>query len=180
MEETEFVTVHTADVASATLAEIRALMDLVFPGDFDEHDWEHALGGMHVIGRAGGALVAHASVVQRRLLHGGTALRCGYVEAVGVHPDHRRRGHAHALMREATRIVRSAYEIGALGATDEARHLYESHGWKPWRGESWALTPTGTVRTKDSDGSIMVLEVEGHPLDFTAALTCNWRDGDVW
>ena len=55
-----------------------------------EHDWEHALGGIHAIAYGDdGELVGHASVVQRRLLHGGRALRTGYVEGVGVRREAR-------------------------------------------------------------------------------------------
>jgi aminoglycoside 2'-N-acetyltransferase I len=54
----------------------------VFGDELEEEDWEHALGGMHALAWADGRLVAHASVVQRRLLHGGRALRAGYVEGI--------------------------------------------------------------------------------------------------
>ena len=56
----------------------------MFEGEFTEQDWEHALGGIHALVWDGDALVGHAAVVQRRLLHGGRALRAGYVEGVGV------------------------------------------------------------------------------------------------
>ena len=85
-----------------------------------EHDWEHSLGGVHAIAWDGDELVGHAAVVQRRLLHGGRALRAGYVEGVGVRADHRRQGHAAAMMDALERVVRGAYDLGALGATDEA------------------------------------------------------------
>ena len=52
-------------------------------GDFAPDDWEHALGGVHALLSEDGELIGHASVVQRRLLHGGRALRAGYAEAVG-------------------------------------------------------------------------------------------------
>src|SRR3712207_8893328 len=44
----------------------------------------------------------------------------GYVEGVAVRPDRRGRGHAAAVMSALERVVRSAYELGALGTTDEA------------------------------------------------------------
>jgi aminoglycoside 2'-N-acetyltransferase I len=40
------------------------------------------------------------------------------------------------------------------------------------------LTPDGVVRTEDDDGGVYVLPVA--PVDLTAGLTCDWRDGDVW
>jgi aminoglycoside 2'-N-acetyltransferase I len=172
------VIAHTADLDEPTLREIRTLMDEAFD-DFDDDDWEHTLGGMHVLVHEGGALAGHASVVQRRLITAGRTLRCGYVEAVAVGPDFRRRGVGTALMRGCNRIVRGAYHLGALGATDEAVRLYEASGWKRWEGPLSALTPDGVVRTPDEEGFIYVLEVS-EPLDLEAELTCDWREGDVW
>src|SRR5215211_9179426 len=76
----EVRTAHTADLDAATLEVARALVYAVFQTDMSEHDWEHALGGVHALAWEGGELVGHASLVQRRLLHGGRALRAGYVE----------------------------------------------------------------------------------------------------
>jgi len=147
--------------------------------EFTEHDWEHALGGIHALAWEGDELVGHASVVQRRLVHGGRALRAGYVEGVGVRADRRRRGHAGAMMAELERVLRAAYEIGALGATDVAVPFYTSRGWQRWRGPTSALTPDAVVRTPDEDGSVYVLPLSA-PLDLDGELTCDWRDGDVW
>ena len=41
------------------------------------------------------------------------------------------------------------------------------------------LTPAGIVRTKDADDYVFVLAVT-QPLAVTGALTCDWRDGEVW
>ena len=172
-------TAHTADLDPATLAAARVLLEAVFPDDFTDHDWEHALGGVHALAYEGDELVGHASVVQRRLLHAGRALRTGYVEGVGVRPDRRRRGVGAALMGTLHRVIRGAYEVGALGATDEAAAFYAALGWERWRGTTWALTPVGVVRTADEDGGIFVLPVSA-PLELGAELTCDWRDGDAW
>jgi aminoglycoside 2'-N-acetyltransferase I len=175
----EVRTAHTADLDAATLASARALLDDVFEGDMSDHDWEHSLGGVHALVREGSELVGHASVVQRRLLHGGRALRAGYVEGVGVRADHRRRGHGAAMMEALERVLRGAYDLGALGATDEAADFYAARGWHVWRGPTSALTPAGIVRTEGEDGGIYVLPVAA-PLDLSGELTCDWRDGDVW
>ena len=123
--------------------------------------------------------MGHGSVVQRRLLHGGRALRTGYVEGVGVRADRRRRGVGGALMDELERVVRAAYELGALGSTDDAAAFYESRAWRLWRGPLSALTPAGVRPTPDADGGIYVLET-ATALDLDGELTCDWRDGDVW
>jgi aminoglycoside 2'-N-acetyltransferase I len=170
---------HTAELEPGTLAAARALLDVVFEGELTDHDWEHSLGGMHALAWDRGELIGHASVVQRRLIHGGRALRTGYVEGVGVRPDRRREGHGAAVMAPLERIIRAAYDIGALGATDEAFPFYESRGWRRWEGPTSALTPQGVVLTPDVDGCVYVLPVSAR-LDLAAELTCDWRDGDCW
>ena len=170
---------HTSELEPGLLDTVRAMLVEVFEGDFDEHDWEHALGGVHALAYEGRVLVGHASVVQRRLLHRGRALRTGYVEAVGVRREARRRGHASALMDALERVIRGAYELGALGASDAAIPLYAARGWRPWEGETYALTPDGRARTPDDDDSLYVLELS-QPLDRAGEIACDWRDGAVW
>jgi aminoglycoside 2'-N-acetyltransferase I len=174
----ELRTAHTADLDAPTLAAARALLDDVFD-DMTDHDWEHALGGVHALVWEGAELIGHASVIQRRLLNGGRALRAGYVEGVGVRADRRGRGHGTAMMAVLERVVRGAYEIGALGATDEAAAFYVARGWQLWQGPCSALTPGGIKRTEEEDGCIYVLPLEV-PLDLSSELTCDWRDGDAW
>ncbi len=170
---------HTADLEPGALGEARALLDQVFGAGMTEDDWEHALGGMHALAWEAGRLVAHGSVVQRRLLYGGRALRTGYVEAVAVRADRRRRGYGGAIMEALERVVRGAYDLGALGASDAGARLYTARGWKRWRGATWAITPNGRTRTEDEDGTIYVLEVAG-PLDTARELICDWRNGELW
>ncbi len=176
---------HTADLGAATLAAVRALLDAAFAEDdgedgegFGDADWEHTLGGVHVTAWEGGELIGHAAVVQRRLLHRGRALRAGYVEGVAVRADHRRRGAGGAVMAPLERVVRDAYDLGALSATEVAVPFYRARGWLPWLGPTSVLAPEGIRRTADDDGGIHVLPVI--PLDRTEGLACDWRDGDVW
>ena len=170
-------TAHTSDLDTATLKAARALLYDVFD-DMTEHDWTNALGGVHALVWEGSELVGHASVTQRRIMHGGRARRAGYVEGVGVRADRRGRGYGAAMM-DALEVIRGAYELGALGATDEAASFYAARGWQLWRGPTSALTPTGVARTPEEDGGIYVMPVDV-PLDLVGELTCDWRDGDVW
>jgi len=142
-------------------------------------DWEHALGGVHALVWEGAELIGHASLIQRRLLHGGRALRAGYREGVGVRADRRGRGHGGAMMARLERVLRGAYDLGALSVTDEARDFYLARGWTRWRGPTSALTPAGIARTADDDGGVYVLPLTV-PLDLAGELICDWRDGDVW
>jgi aminoglycoside 2'-N-acetyltransferase I len=176
--EAEVRTAHTADLDAATLDAVRRLLAESF-AHWTGHDLEHALGGMHALMWEGEQLAGHASVIQRRLLTGGRALRTGYVEAVAVRADRRGRGYGASVMTAAERIIRGAYEMGALCAGYRAAGFYTARGWQPWQGPSSALTPAGTVRTPDEDGAIYVLPVTA-PLDLTSELTCDWREGDVW
>lgn len=170
---------HTADLDEATLIAVRSLLEGVFAGELSEHDWEHSLGGIHAIVWEAGEPIAHAAVIQRRLVHAGRALRTGYVEGVGVHADRRRLGHATTMMDALERVISGAYELGALGTSDEGAALYASRGWQRWQGPTSALTPNGAVRTAEEDGFIFVLPVSVE-LDLSGELTCDWRDGDVW
>ena len=175
----EVTTAHTADLAPGTLAAARALLHDVFEGELTEDDWEHSLGGVHALAWEQGILVGHASVVQRRLMHGDRALRTGYIEGVGVRADRRRRGVGGRLMDALEAVVRGAYDLGALAATEEAMPFYESRGWRLWQGATFALTPEGVTRTEDDDGCVYVLPVTA-TLDIAGELTCDWRDGDPW
>ncbi|MEY2583416.1 MAG: aminoglycoside 2-N-acetyltransferase [Ilumatobacteraceae bacterium] len=144
-----------------------------------DHDWEHALGGVHTMVSHHDSIVGHASVIQRRLIHGGQVLRTGYVEGVGVHPAQQRQGIGSHMMSALEHVIDTAYDIGALGATDEAVSFYSQRGWIRWLGPTSALTPSGVVRTPDEDDWIFVWPAN-QALEITGDLTCDWRDGDVW
>jgi aminoglycoside 2'-N-acetyltransferase I len=173
---TQLVMCHTAEMTPEELGAVRGLMDEAF-GDFTDHDWGHALGGQHALVVEDGVAVAHGALVMRRLLHAGRSLRTGYVEGVAVRPDRRRRGHADRVMT-ALESLAPAYDVLALSSSEQGVALYESRGWQRWRGPTSVLSPSGVVATPDDDGSVFVLGGAGLALD--DALTCDWRDGDVW
>jgi aminoglycoside 2'-N-acetyltransferase I len=174
----ELRTAHTADLDANTRSAIRGLLDAAF-GDISEDTFENVLGGMHAMVVEEGELVGHGSVVQRRLLHSGRTLRTGYVEGVAVREDRRHRGHGAVVMSALERVVRSAYQLGALGASIEGGRLYSARGWQLWRGPSSALTPDGIRRTADKDGFIYILPVSVR-LDISGELVCDWRHGALW
>ncbi|MGI8731208.1 MAG: GNAT family N-acetyltransferase [Solirubrobacteraceae bacterium] len=175
----EVRTAHTADLDTTTLDATKRLLVEVFDGDFTDRDWEHACGGMHALAWENAELAGHASLVQRRLLYDAKALRTGYIEGVGVRADLRDRGHGAALMEALERLVRGAYDLGALSSTDSAAGFYEARGWQRWSGPLSVLSPAGIERTVADDGSVYVLPIAVE-VDTTLELTCDWRDGDVW
>ncbi|MEW1545486.1 GNAT family N-acetyltransferase [Streptomyces tsukubensis] len=171
------VVLHTFRLTPAERAEVRALLHDAFEGDFSDEDFEHGLGGMHALIRdPEGALVAHGSVVMRRVLHGGRWYRVGYVEAMGVRADHRRRGLGGAVLAALEEIVAGAYDFGALSASEDGEKLYRSRGWRPWGGRIEGVAPEGLVRLAEEEGSTYVWGRIPAPED---ALAFDWRDGDV-
>ena len=169
----------TAALAPSFLCDIRRMLDVAFNGDFTDHDWDHATGGIHVwlVGQAG--LISHGSLVQRTLVCSGHTLNAGYVEAVATIATHRRRGHGSIVMRYIHQLIRERYAIGALSTDSPA--FYERLGWKRWRGPTLVDAPRGRERTADDDGGVMILETSRTPrLDLDAAIVCDSRPGDVW
>ncbi|MGH3788653.1 MAG: GNAT family N-acetyltransferase [Pseudonocardiaceae bacterium] len=172
-------TAHTACLSPAELRSIRTLLDEAFHGDVTDDDYEHALGGMHALVWEGQELIGHGSVVMRRLLHGGRALRTGYVEGVAVRSNRRRCGHGAALMAALERVIHGAYEIGALASSEQALDFYTALGWQLWMGTASVVAPSGIQRTEEEEGSIYVLPVSAQ-LTPQGDLACDWRGGDVW
>ena len=176
------VVAHTGQLASAVLGSAHELLQQAFPpGEFGQDDWQHCLGGLHALVWQGPELVAHAALVPRRLLHGGRSWRTGYVEGLAVRADVRRRGHGTAVLTALERLASRSCEIAALSATQDGAALYAARGWQIWRGPTSVLTPAGTVRTPDDDGSVHVLPLAaGRALDLDGELSCDAREGDPW
>ena len=172
----------TPDLTATEIAALRTLLWAAFPpGEegFSEDDWEHALGGIHVLLDVGGELVAHASVVERELHVGDRQARTGYVEAVAVDPARQGGGLGTRVMNEIGAEIVERFELGALGTV--AHHFYERLGWRTWQGPTSVRTSDGANRTPHEDGFILVLPTPTWPdPDLTAPLSCDWRPGDVW
>ncbi|MCX4587601.1 GNAT family N-acetyltransferase [Streptomyces sp. NBC_01481] len=171
---------HTFELSPAELLEIRTLLTDAFHGNFSDDDWDHGLGGVHVLVHEDGDLVAHGSVIQRRVIHRGRSLRIGYIEAVAVRADRRRRGLGGLVMEMLERVIDGAYDFGALSASDDGAELYRARGWQLWRGRIEALGPSGVVHLPDEEGTTYLRPSAARPLpDPSAALLFDWRDGDV-
>ena len=173
--------VTTSELGADELATLRRLVFGAFGGRFDEHDWEHMLGGVHLLAEEDDGVVAHGAVVGRVLTAGGRELRTGYVEGVATRGDQRGRGLATLVMREAGRVIERDYELGALADGTGIPGFYQRLGWEIWQGPTFVAGPEGRVRTADEDGNVLVLRTPTTgELEVTGPITCDWRPGDVW
>lgn len=173
---------RTDELDVAELAEARAVLDDAFVDDpLTEDDWDHCLGGLHVLTRDGGLLVAHAAVVARPLLLDGTALTAGYVEGVGVRRTHLRLGLGGTVMSPIESMAGSEFEALALAASDEGIPFYLDRGWCPWPGRTYVITASGRRRTPEEDESLMVWPTGPFAhVGPDSELACYERSGEDW
>jgi aminoglycoside 2'-N-acetyltransferase I len=77
-------------------------------------------------------------------------------------------------------IICDEYDLGALATGSHP--FYASLGWEAWRGPTYVRTADGRhQRTPDDDDAVMVLRTDRtREIDLGAALTCEWRSGEVW
>jgi len=172
-------TFSTEEATPAVLTEIRALLDLAFEGEFTDEDWEHTVGGWHVVVVDGDVVVSHAAVVPRLLVAGERSLRAGYVEGVATAPGRQGEGLGTKTMTGAATLIRSHFELGALstGRPD----FYQRLGWERWQGPTFVREGAELVRTEEDDDGIMVLRFDStRDLGLDLSLTCESRSGDVW
>ncbi len=85
--------------------------------------------------------------------------------------------------RFATRLMErlaleiQGYDIGALSPAETT--LYQRLGWERWHGALSVRTAAGVVPTPGEE--LMVLRLPGSPpVDLEAALSVDWRAGEVW
>ena len=172
-------TVPSRALTTGELRHLRGLLNDAFAGGFSEADWEHALGGWHVLVDEGTQIVSHAAVVPRRLEFAGRTFEAGYVESVATLPARQRCGLGSRVMTEAATILHGEFEVGVL-STGHHR-FYERLGWERWRGATYVRQPRGIVRTADEDEGIMVLRFgASEELALTDPIVCEARSGDDW
>ncbi len=154
-----------------------ALCEAAYGEDMTEY-WTDIGPGVHALGRVQGELVSHAMWVERTLEPaGGTPLRAAYVELVATHPRVQGQGHASRLLRHlATQW--DGFALGALSPSDPA--FYARLGWTLWRGPLGVRTSTGVHPTPDEQIMILWLPETPPALDLDAALSVEWRLGEIW
>lgn len=158
------------------------MLDDAFAGDMSDEDWDHALGGWHVLVEDDdddGRPIAHAAVVPRRLELGARVLDSGYVEAVGTAPDHQRRGLGRLAMVQIDTLLRRHFEVGALATG--SHEFYEALGWERWRGLTYVRHGGELRRSPEEDDAIMVLRYGvSADVELDGPIVCDARPGDDW
>ena len=152
---------------------------MTFAGEFSDEDWDHSLGGWHVVAEERGSVVAHASVVPRNIHVAGRSLETGYVEAVATLPARQQQGLGSAVMAAAGNIIQERFELGALSTGSHA--FYSRLGWERWRGPTYVRNGVELIRTPDDDDGIMILRTPTTgEIDLSAPISCEARRGDDW
>lgn len=172
-------TFSTGDVSPETLGQIRAVVDGAFGSGFSEDDWDHALGGRHVIAFEDDRVVGHAAVVPRVIETAGRQFHTGYVEAMAVHPGRQREGIGSAVMIDVGSVIHEHFELGALSSSADG--FYERLGWERWLGPTHVFREGQQVRSPDDDGGVFVLRFgPSSVVELNAAISCQARSGDQW
>ncbi len=163
-----------------TRLEARSLWDRAFGDRFDDQDGDHAFGGVHVLARSDGRLIAHASAVPRRIRFGDQPWRTvAYVEAVAVDPDYQGRGIGRRVMCVLHAEMALRWPVAML-STGRAAGFYSGLGWEQWRGLSYTLASSAVVPDSEH-GGLMILRLDpGAVADLSANVTCEDRPGDAW
>jgi aminoglycoside 2'-N-acetyltransferase I len=175
-----YVRVLDHESVAPLVLDLRRLLDDAFAGDFSDDDWQHTLGGWHVIAfDDGDAAVSHAAVVARTIGVGDHTFRAGYVEGVATRPDRQRQGIGSQVMAEVATVLRTRFELGVLSTS--SHDFYQSLGWERWQGPSFVRTGDELVRSEDEDDGIMALRFgPSQQADLTATISCDSRPGDDW
>ena len=173
--------VAAASLGAAETSTIRQLLREAFedyPDGFTDDDWEHARGGTHFLLEDGAVVLAYASVAR---------VTCRWT-ASHFEPGTWRPWLPAGTSRDTDTARPSC---GRSTSTSEARlswapehrdpDFYRRLGWELWLGSTAVRTNWDLVPTPDDDGGIMVLPTPTTPpLDRHAAISCEWRPGDVW
>ena len=174
----EYLTLASGELGTAWTAQVRALLWDAFD-DFTEDDWQHGLGGLHVLAVDGSEVIGHASVVPRAVYLDERSVHAGYVEGVAVAAARRRVGVGAAVMRQIGDIITATYPLGVLSTSEHP--FYERAGWQRWQGPTLVREGGRLHRTRDEDDGIMVLPVGGAlDLDLSSAIAVDARSGDDW
>ena len=173
----KFRVVAGEDLTLEEREELVALCDLAYEEDMEEiiNQFDDPV---HVLGEFQGKMVCHALWVTRFLQpEGFPPLRTAYVEAVATHPDFQHRGFASAIMRK---VVEEIQDFDIAGLAPFNVDYYARLGWELWRGIMFERKEAGLVASP-ADERVMIYRLPRTPaLDLDAAISVEWRKGEVW
>ena len=175
-----YQTKHTSQLTSVEKALIYQLLYQVFEQDFSLADFDHALGGMHILAYQNDQIIGHVAIVQRSVIADRSPYRIGYIEGLGVAEAYRRQGIGRKLMEQSGYIIANSYDFGLLSASEEGLPLYQSLGWKIWSGELYESTIDSYQRSLEDEGSVLFLAGATQDIAATSPLYCDYRSGDQW
>jgi len=169
--------ISSDELAGQDYAAIVAMCELAYEeplaGLFDAYGL-----AQHLIGRQDGRIVSHAMWVTRWLQPEGLPpLRTAYVEMVASHPSYQSLGHATRLMVQVPGRLTDDFQLAALCPAET--RLYRRLGWTFWRGSLFIHQAKSLLPTPEEQ--VMILPLPGTPpLDLDAALSAEWREGELW
>jgi aminoglycoside 2'-N-acetyltransferase I len=166
------------DLSNGVRRDLRTMLWSAFD-DFSEDDWEHGLGGVHIVAFEEARPIGHASVISRTLHVGDTVLAGGYLEAVAVDAEFRGHGIGADVVRAARKVIEDRFPMAALSTSQHG--FYEKLGWERWLGPSYVVSGTAWRRTEDEDAGVMVLRPRESPVqELTQPIAVDERSGDAW
>jgi aminoglycoside 2'-N-acetyltransferase I len=169
--------IHSASLSEKLRTEIIALCTRAFEEDMEPY-FQTFLGATHILGYCSDLLVSHALWVTRHL-QAGTApvLRTAYVEAVATESRYRGRGFASAIMRHIIGEIQD-YDLGGLSPFSVK--YYEKLGWERWQGPLF-IRKGADLLPSPADEEVMIFRLpKTPPLDLSAPLSAEWREGELW
>ncbi|MGX7059119.1 GNAT family N-acetyltransferase [Vagococcus humatus] len=179
MAEFTLVKKHTSDLSYEDIRAIETLMIGVYEGNFTLTDLDHALGGIHVLMYGNKQLVGHVSVVQRNMTVLDVPYRVGYVEALGVKKEYRKKGMGHQLMKTCKHIIKESYHFGVLSTPTNLHYFFQRLNWQPWLGQLSTYTPTGLQEFKDENQTVFIYS-PNLSLDLAKPLISDFRGEKSW
>lgn len=176
----DLIVAESDAVDTAMRTDLRRLWTRAFGDRFDDHDADHAFGGVHVVVRDGTHVVGHASAVPRAIRFGDRPWRTvAYVEAVATDPDRQHEGIGRLVMEKLQEEIASRWDVAML-STGRATGFYERLGWERWRGLSYTYTESGVVLDGEHGGLMVFTPGAAVVVDRTLSVTCQDRPGDAW
>ncbi len=175
-----YQTKHTSQLSSVEKEQIYQLLFQVFKQGFSREDFDHTLGGMHILAYDNHQLIGHVAIVQRSVIVDCSPFRIGYLEGLGVAEAYRRQGIGRKLMEQSSEIIVNSHDFGLLSASEEGLPLYQSLGWKIWTGELYESNRESYQRSFDDEGSVLFWAAPSQSIAATSPLYCDYRSGDQW